>query len=114
MNTLSLHDALPIYGQADGWSVNGHATRTTAVVHSGNAALRYHARLNTSYNGSQRVANLQPGVPYAFSAWVNIPATSDAFSFRLLVQWRSGSTLVRAGSAPVSSPLRPSAAEARH
>jgi hypothetical protein len=49
---------------------------------------------NSSYTIYQQVNNLLAGA-YSFSGYVNIPATSDAFTCKLEIRWRnaSGSTL---------------------
>ena len=42
----------------------------------------------TQYIVGQTVAALVPGTAYAISGWVNIPPTTDSFSFQLSVTWR--------------------------
>ena len=41
------------------------------------------------------MSNITAGTSYTFSAWTNIPATSDSFSYRLQLIWKnaSGNTL---------------------
>jgi PKD repeat protein len=81
-------------GRPDVWSSNSRATRSAAVVRSGAFAMRHYATDNSGYTISQMVNNLSAGT-YNFSGYVNIPATSDAFTFRFEIQWRnsSGSTI---------------------
>ena len=55
---------------------------------------RHFATNNSNYNITQTVNNLSAGTSYSFSGAVNIPATSDAFTFGLDVQWRNASNTV--------------------
>jgi CSLREA domain-containing protein len=76
-------------GAPDGWSSNSRAARSSAVVHSGGYALRHRATDNASYTiFSDPSGPVVPGRVYSFTGWVNIPPTSDAFSFELQVRWR--------------------------
>jgi Carbohydrate binding domain len=63
-------------------------TRRNSVVHGGSYAGRQFATSNSDYNISQIVNYLTAGTTYNFSGWVNIPATSDSFTFKLQVRWR--------------------------
>ena len=82
-------------GQPDNWTSSSSFTRSTSLVRSGKYAGKHFASNNASYTISQQVANLHAGQSYRFSGAVNIPSTSDNFTFKLDVQWRnsSGSTL---------------------
>src|SRR5439155_9665316 len=75
----------------DKWTEDSRFTRSKAVVHSGNYAGKHFATDNSSYTISQTVTGLSAGTMYNFSGWVNIPSTSDAFTFTLQVQWRNAS-----------------------
>jgi Carbohydrate binding domain len=62
--------------------------RSNAVVHGGSHAGKQFATDNGDYNIGQIVNYLTAGTTYNFSGWVNIPATSDSFTFKLQVRWR--------------------------
>jgi hypothetical protein len=74
-------------GKPDSWSTNNRVTRSNLLVHSGSYAMRHSASNNASYTIAQTIP-LPKAQQYTFSGWVNIPATSDAFTFALLVEWR--------------------------
>ena len=76
-------------GRPDGWSTSSAVTRSDAVVHSGSYAMRHAAARNTSYTIEQRVGGIQAGLRYAVEGWVNIPPTSDKFTFRIEIRWRT-------------------------
>jgi ELWxxDGT repeat protein len=76
-------------GRPDGWTSNSHVTRTNATVHSGSYAMRHAANNNASYTISQTVSGLSSGRSYDFGGWVNIPNTSDRFTFTFEVIWRN-------------------------
>jgi len=82
-------DTLP-----DSWTTNSRFTRSTTVLHSGNFAGKHFATDNTGYTISQTANGLTAGQGYALSAWVNIPATTDAFTFKIDVQWLNASNTV--------------------
>ena len=44
---------------------------------------------------AQEVAGVTPGTAYAFSGWVNIPQTGDAFTLELRVRWLNASNRAR-------------------
>ena len=62
------------------------------MVHGGSYALRHSATDNSGYITSQTFYNVVPNARYRFGAWVNIPATTDTFSFALQVRWRDINT----------------------
>jgi len=74
-------------GRPDSWTSNPRMTRSAAVVHGGAFAARHLAADNSSYVVSQKVAGVAAGSTYSFGGWVNIPSTTDAFSFKLQVRW---------------------------
>ena len=78
-------------GKPDSWTSNSKFSRSSAVVHSGSYAGKHSATDNAGYTISQSVPNLTAGAPYSFTGWVNVPSTSDAFSFKLQVRWRDAS-----------------------
>ncbi len=78
-------------GRPDNWSRNASFTRTTAAVRSGSYAGRHLSTTNANYTLNQVINGLAAGQNYGFSGWVNVPATSDSFTFRLQVRWRNSS-----------------------
>jgi hypothetical protein len=78
----------------DSWTSNAKFTRSTASVHGGSYAARHYATNNSGHTISQTVSSLSAGATYSFNGWVNIPATSDAFTFTIDVQWRNASNAV--------------------
>jgi hypothetical protein len=79
----------------DSWTSLSQFTRSSAAVHGGAYSGRHFAANNSSYNIQQLVSGLSGGRTYAFVGWTNIPATSDTFTYRLMILWRNsaGSTL---------------------
>jgi hypothetical protein len=80
-------------GQPTVWSTNTIFTQSSTVQHEGSFSGKFSAA-STSNAGAtikQTVLNLSANTTYAYSAWVNIPASSDAFTFRLKVKWRNSS-----------------------
>jgi hypothetical protein len=76
----------------DSWTTNTAFTRSAATApHHGTYVGRFASTGNADITSSQTVTNLTAGTTYAFSGWVQIPATSDAFTFRLQVSWRNAS-----------------------
>ncbi len=85
------HDNKP-----DNWSAANQFTRNTALSHNGSASGRHFATDNSSYSVSQTITNLTQLTPFQFNSWVNIPATSDAFTLKLNIHWRDASnTIIR-------------------
>ncbi len=74
-------------GLPDSWTAWADFTRSGAVVHGGSFAGRFQTSIDTDGKTDQRVDNLTAGATYHLSGWVNIPATADAFTFRLQVRW---------------------------
>jgi glucose/arabinose dehydrogenase len=85
----------------DNWTLNRRATRSSAVVHSGGFAVRHFSRDDTDYATAQTVRNVTAGTAYDFSGWVNIPSTSDVFSFAIEVRWRNAANEI-IGATPVA------------
>jgi hypothetical protein len=79
----------------DGWSTNRRFTRSSEVVFAGSYAGKHAATDNGSYNIGQTV-NVTPKNRYTFFGQVNIPPTSDAFTFSLRVVWRdAGGAIIK-------------------
>jgi hypothetical protein len=79
----------------DTWTTNAKFTRSNTVVFSGSYAGKFFATDNSGVTLRQTVKNLTGGVPYSFSGRVNIPASSDAFTFKLQIRWRNaGNTVI--------------------
>jgi len=76
----------------DNWTSNNRFTRSNAVsAVNGSFVGRHLSTANNGYTISQTVNNLVAGTSYSFTGAVNIPATSDAFTFTLNIQWRNAS-----------------------
>jgi hypothetical protein len=79
----------------DRWApANSKATRSSVVKRHGSYAMRYFATDNTSCTIYQVVPSVAAGPAYHFSSWVNIPTTTDTFSFRIRVDWRNASNSI--------------------
>lgn len=78
----------------DSWTSSSRLTRSSAVVHAGGFAGKHSPTAEASYTISQQVNGLAPGT-YQYAGYVNIPATTDTFTFKLEVRWlnAAGSTL---------------------
>jgi hypothetical protein len=72
----------------DNWTTNAAFTRSSAVVHSDSFSGRHSSTANAGYNVYQTATGITAGVNYAFSGWLNIPTTSDAFTFQIQLKWR--------------------------
>ncbi|OGK23453.1 hypothetical protein A3C25_02180 [Candidatus Roizmanbacteria bacterium RIFCSPHIGHO2_02_FULL_38_11] len=83
-------------GRPDNWTTNNKFTRNATSVHSGAFAGRHYSASNTTYNVNQTVGNIIGNASYSFSAWTNIPATSDSFTYKLQLRWRNaGGSVIR-------------------
>jgi len=78
-------------GRPDSWSTNTHVTITGTVVQNGSFSMRHLATDNSTYTITQVVSGIVAGQGYSFNGWVNIPVTSDTFTFKLQVQWQTSS-----------------------
>jgi RHS repeat-associated protein len=80
-------------GRPDSWNTSSTSklSRSTAAVFSGSYAMRHAATDNGAHTVNQTVPNLTAGTTYTFAGWVSIPSTSDSFSFRLEIRWRTSS-----------------------
>jgi glucose/arabinose dehydrogenase len=88
-------------GLPDNWTTNSHAKRSGGTVQNGAFAMRHMSSNESNYTISQDVA-VTPATAYWFSGWVNIPATSDTFSYVLEARWldSSGQTI---STTPIAS-----------
>jgi hypothetical protein len=75
----------------DSWTSNASFTVASGQVHGGLTAGQHLATDNSSYVIKQNAVALTAGATYHFDGWVDIPATTDAFSFKLQIQWRGAS-----------------------
>lgn len=73
--------------QPDDWSSNTWFTTDPVTARSGAFAGRHQASNNANYTVSQQIEGITPGKGYRFEGWVNIPSTSDSFSFRVDIRW---------------------------
>lgn len=74
----------------DAWTSDARFTRTNEIArHQGAYAGRFYATDDSSVTVTQTVGNFPTGKRYNFSAWVNIPASTDAFTFAVQVRWRN-------------------------
>ncbi|MGH2395140.1 MAG: hypothetical protein ACRDGH_16890, partial [Candidatus Limnocylindria bacterium] len=77
-------------GRPDAWSTGNLLTRSSTSTHGGAFAGRFQSTANKGQTSYQQVG-VVAGAAYDVAGWVSIPTTSDAFTFQLKVQWRSGS-----------------------
>lgn len=75
-------------GKPDNWSVNANFSRSNLSVHSGLYSGRHFATSNPSYAVNQIVTGIVAGTNYKFEGWVNIPSTSDGFTFKIQFTWK--------------------------
>lgn len=78
-------------GLPDTWTTWSKFTRSNAVIHSASFAGRFKSTANDGATIKQTVTGLTAGTSYRFSGWVNIPATTDAFTIKLQVVWQNSS-----------------------
>lgn len=89
-------------GRPDSWTSTSRFTRQAAAARSGGFGGRHLNTANATYNVAQTRTGLVAGQSYTVDGWVNIPATTDAFTFALRVEWRNSSNVV-ISTAPVAS-----------
>jgi hypothetical protein len=87
-------------GRPDSWTSTTKFSRDGGVSpQQGNFAGRHTAAdpSATSYTVAQVVRGIVPGTTYDVSGWINVPATTDTFSFTYEVLWRdaAGATIGR-------------------
>lgn len=83
----------------DNWTSSTKFSRSTVIpAHQGTYVGRHQASdpSTTKYTIGQTVAGIVAGGVYAFTGWVNIPATADAFTFSVTVTWQdAGNALIK-------------------
>jgi hypothetical protein len=92
-------------GAPTSWTENASFRQSADAVHEGSFAGRHQAADNGSYEVMQTVA-VVGGTTYQASAQVNVPATTDAFTFIFRVQWRTSSG-AKIGNADVFKMISP-------
>jgi hypothetical protein len=70
----------------DSWTGNSNFTRSNSAMYGGSYAGRHYATNNTEYTISQTV-DVTGGKAHTFSGRVNIPPTSDRFTFKVSIRW---------------------------
>ncbi len=88
-------------GKPDNWTAVPQVSRSSAQKRSGTFSMQHRASDNSNYVVEQTL-NVAAGHTYGFSGWVNVPATADAFTFALEVQWRNNSNAV-VGTSPIKT-----------
>lgn len=76
-------------GRPDAYTSTPAFTRSATAKRTGTYSGRHAAADNSSHTVSQVVPSLVAGRTYLAAASVAIPATSDAFTYRVQVRWRS-------------------------
>jgi hypothetical protein len=79
----------------DNWTTNTAFTRSSAVVHGDSFSGRHASTANVAYNVYQTATGITAGQSYAFSGWLNVPTTSDAFTFQIQLKWRGSGGAIR-------------------
>jgi hypothetical protein len=78
----------------DSWTNSSKFTRSSTKVFRGSYAGKLAATDNSGVTIRQTVRNLTAGARYTFSGQVNIPTSSDTFTLKLQVVWRTGDTVL--------------------
>lgn len=79
----------------DTWTSDQRFTRSSEIArHQGAYVGRFYATDNSNVTVAQTVGNFPAGKRYYLSSWVNIPASSDAFTFKVQVRWRDAANRV--------------------
>jgi hypothetical protein len=81
-------------GRPDSWTSSARFTRTTGSARSETYGGRHNGNNNNNYTVGQTRTGLTAGTAYDFAGWVNVPATTDAFTFRFDIVWRNSSNTV--------------------
>jgi hypothetical protein len=77
-------------GRPDLWTSDSRFTRSNAVPPKRGAySGRFAATDNSTVTVNQTVGNWPVGPSFQLTGWVNIPATSDAFTFTVRMRWRN-------------------------
>src|SRR5439155_921393 len=72
------------------WTTSARFTRSNEVVHGGSFAGK-HIEAGSGRTISQTIPNLTAGTTYNVSGWVNIPATTVIYKYKLRVTWLDAS-----------------------
>ena len=82
-------------GVLDNWTDNSRFKRSSTLKLQGQYSGLHNSSSNASYNINQTITGIVGNRNYTFSGWTNIPATSDSFSYRIQLIWKtsSGSTI---------------------
>lgn len=75
-------------GRPDSWTSNAAFSRS-APGYTGEYSGRFYSTKNKGCTIGQTVTGLTAGSPYQFSGWVNIPQTTDQFTFRFNIVWKN-------------------------
>jgi len=75
----------------DNWTSNAKFTKSGVIVRSENFSGRHLATDNSGWTISQIINGISAGGNYNFGGWVNIPTTSDAFTFSIKITWQNSS-----------------------
>lgn len=75
----------------DNWTTSNKFSRSNQAFYTGSFSGKHQSSSNTSYNISQTINNISPGLNYNFSGYVYIPPTQDSFTFTLQIQWLNNS-----------------------
>ena len=81
-------------GRPDSWTSSARFLRNADAVRSGSFAGRHSSTSDVNYTIGQTKTGLTAGTTYDLAGWVNIPATTDTFTFELRVQWRSSTATI--------------------
>jgi pre-peptidase len=78
----------------DSWTSNAKFTRNATTVAGGSFSGQHLSTANANHTISQNVT-VVAARPYTFSGQVNIPPTTDAFTFKLQIRWlkNTGATI---------------------
>ena len=78
-------------GKPDNWTANVNFTRNSTQKYLGTYSGRHFSTGNVGYNVGQTVSNLLGNKNYTFSGWMNIPSTTDSFTFKIQIVWKNSS-----------------------
>lgn len=79
-------------GRPDSWTSSARFTAVKTQLRSGVTAGQHDSTSNQNFTISSAVmTGLTAGTTYRFGGWVNIPTTTDAFTFVVRIAWRNSS-----------------------
>ena len=91
-------------GRPDSWTSSTRFTRQAASARSEGFGGRHRATNNAGYTIGQTRTGLTAGT-YDFAGWVNIPASTDTFTFRFNIVWRNAANAVLSTQTVPTPPL---------